>query len=119
MKTLPIALVAAFFLGSWSHLSAETYDIDTFSFGWFGTSGYYPVEYWVDVYDYSGTGLRNFSVSAHYESSNNWQTAETISGNSSHLTAHGYGDTVDDSTSGTIDFANGVEAVHRNVQFYF
>ncbi len=119
MKTLQIVFVAALMLGSGSSLLAGPSRVEQFSFGWFGTAGYYPIEYWVDVYDLGNSGIHNFEVRAYYESSGNWQTQETLSGNSAHRTAHGYGDALDDSTPGTIHFTNGTDLTHDYVEFYY
>lgn len=106
-------------LGAGSSLLAGPSRVEQFSFGWFGTAGYYPIEYWVDVYDLGSSGIQNFQVWAYYETSHNWQTAETRTGNSSHRTAHGYGDAYDDSTAGIIHFTNGSDVTHQNVEFIY
>lgn len=118
MKIAKLALISAILLGSWSRLSATEPTLNYFSYGWFGTSGYYPIEYFVDVDDSDGD-LNELTVSAHYESSNNWQTQETLTGDGFHLRAHGYGDTIDGATEGIINYADGEASYHEAVEFSF
>lgn len=118
MKIAKIALIAAFALFGLSRMSATEPSLSYYSYGWFGTSGYYPIEYWVDVTDPDGD-LQSLSVSAHYESSNNWQNQVSVTGNGSHLQAHGYGDTVDGYTTARIDYADSTASYHAERELSF
>lgn len=117
MKFLKLALVAALSLGGWHWTAADEPTIYSDSYGWFSTSGYYAVEYWVDAYDNDGD-LSALHVDAYDEAYNVWYGANGT-GNGSHMQAHGYGCTIDGDTPGVV-YATDSEGTHRyDVMFYY
>lgn len=118
MKIANIASIAALALLGFSRVSATAPTMTWDSYGFFGTSGYYPIEYWVDVSDPDGD-LQSLSVSAHFESSDNWLKGP-VRGNGFHLQVHGYGDTIDGYTTGKVEYTDASDGYHyEEVEFSF
>lgn len=116
MKMLKIALIAALACGAWLRVSADP-TIQQDSYGWFSTSGYYAVEYFVDAYD-NGT-LQSLTVQAYDEEDHYWCDPAYGTGDGSHLHAHGWGVTIDGDVDGKIWGTDNGQAYSYDTEFYY
>lgn len=118
MKIAKIALILCVAFSGFCRLSADEPRLDWYSYGWFGTSGYYPIEYWVDVYDDTDADLGSLSVDAYYESERVWETTRGT-GNGAHYSASGWCNTIDGYTDGKIYGTDGSAPYYFDVQFSY
>jgi|GEM_PF-3208002 len=100
MKLAKIALISCFAAMGLARLHAGTPTLDYYSYGWFNTSGYYPIEFWVTVDDSAGQ-LQSLTVDAYYESGSVWES-NPGSGNGYRQQSSGWCNTVDGYTDGRV-----------------
>lgn len=117
MKFIKILLIAALSLGGWHWTAADEPTLATDSYGWFSTTGFYAVEYWVDAYD-TGGDLSALRVSAYDEAGGEWYDANGT-GNGSHMQAHGWGTTLDGDTLGRVWATDSSDTYYFDVTFYY
>ena len=117
MKIVKFALAFAFVLGGFKAFAEEP-TFDSWGYGWMTTSGYYPIEFWLDAYDNDGD-MTNLRVDAHDEYLSRWYTYYG-SGNGSHLAVNeGWGCTIDGDTDGHVWITDSVDTYYHETQFYF
>lgn len=114
---LKFLLIAAISLCSSHWIAADEPTLEVFSYGWFSSSGYYPIEYWVDAYDNDGD-MNWLYVSAHDEAYDEWYNT-TGTGDGSHRQAHGWGTTLDGYTDGRVWVRDSVDTYYHDVEFSF
>lgn len=117
MKFAKFLLTVSLLLGASLHLSASNPTFYADSYGWFSTSGVYPVEYWVDAYDSDGD-LSSLVVADNDELLGSWQY-HTGTGNGSHRQVHAWSNTVDGYIDGRVWMTDSTGVHESPTEFHY